>query len=429
MSDPIRVGALRGIMMRGPGITETLPFYEDMWGLDLSHKGNDEVLLRGTGTEPFLYGLKDAPVYGIEYVHFSMPDRASMDALHAQVKAAGASVVGDPAPFPDFCGGYGFEVLDPDNRRLRFRTEAKELEPKDDWARPRKVSHVVLNTPDMEGVQDWYCKVLGFDLFEPKMLIPIGSDEPIYEGELLSESDYETLGNIGDMGRRLEGTGATPYRPGHPRRLAHELTRQLHEHGVASGVPHGRHLVEEDDAGCISGSQPLMDPYVWQPFMGVQYPGQDGFSFSMPIWAAPPLTIGGAITANIILELEIVGAPSPARGSGGGGGERRASWILPPGCCSLASPSALGSRRAWTSMNTRTRSKTRTECCWPAPPAVQVSRCCAGSCSTSAFVPAGASRATRWIVPSMPKRGTITSILCAWIARMYASSSVGCSLK
>ena len=50
-----------------------------------------------------------------------------------------------------------------------------------------------------------------------------------------------------------------------------------------------------------------MDPYVWQPFMGVQYPGQDGFSFSMPIWAAPPLTIGGAITANIILELEIVG--------------------------------------------------------------------------------------------------------------------------
>ncbi|WP_346913766.1 VOC family protein [uncultured Roseibium sp.] len=162
MSDPIRVGALRGIMMRGPGITETLPFYEDMWGLDLSHKGNDEVLLRGTGTEPFLYGLKDAPVYGIEYVHFSMPDRASMDALHAQVTAAGAAVLGDPAPFPDFCGGYGFEILDPDNRRLRFRTEAKELEPKDDWAMPRKVSHVVLNTPNMEGLQDWYCKVLGF---------------------------------------------------------------------------------------------------------------------------------------------------------------------------------------------------------------------------------------------------------------------------
>ena len=46
-------------------------------------------------------------------------------------------------------------------------------------------------------------------------------------------------------------------------------------------------------------------------------------------------------------------------------------------------------------MNTRTRSKTRTECCWPAPPAVQVSRCCAGSCSTAAAVPAGVFGAAR----------------------------------
>ena len=73
----IRTGSLRGIMMRGPGLTATLPFYEDMWGLKLAHREDAVALLRGTGTEPFLYGLTDGDIFGIEYVHFAMPDRAS----------------------------------------------------------------------------------------------------------------------------------------------------------------------------------------------------------------------------------------------------------------------------------------------------------------------------------------------------------------
>jgi catechol 2,3-dioxygenase-like lactoylglutathione lyase family enzyme len=149
-------------MMRGPGITETLPFYEYMWWLKLAHREDGVALLRGTGSEPFLYGLTDGPIFGIEYVHFAMPDRAAMDALHAQVTARGAVVLGDPAPFDDFAGGYGFEILDPDNRRLRFRTAALELDEEAEWAKPRKVSHVVLNTPDMEGTQAFYADVLGF---------------------------------------------------------------------------------------------------------------------------------------------------------------------------------------------------------------------------------------------------------------------------
>lgn len=162
MSDRISVGGLRGIVMRAPGITATKDFYLENWGLTVARDEGDTVYLRGTGPEPFIYGLKDGPVYGIEYVHFSMPDRGTMDALHAQVLAAGEEVLGNPAPFDDFAGGYGFEMLDPDLRRLRFRCDAVKSEPRENWAMPHKVSHVVLNTPDLEAREAWYRDVLGF---------------------------------------------------------------------------------------------------------------------------------------------------------------------------------------------------------------------------------------------------------------------------
>lgn len=162
MTESVRTGSLRGIMMRGPGLTATLPFYQDMWGLKLAHQEPGVALLRGTGQEAFLYGLTDGPIYGIDYVHFAMPDRESMDALHAQCRTREACVLGEPAEFSDWAGGYGFEVLDPDNRRLRFRSDARVHAEEPEWAKPRKVSHVVLNTPDMESTQAFYESVLGF---------------------------------------------------------------------------------------------------------------------------------------------------------------------------------------------------------------------------------------------------------------------------
>lgn len=162
MSNPIRAGFLRGIVMRAPDITATTDFYTELWGLKVAKSEDGITYLRGTGAEPFIYGLKDADGYGIEYVHFGMENRADMDALYNHVIAEDAPVLGTPAIFEDSIGGYGFEVLDPDNRRLRFTTELEMNAQEDEFAYPRKVSHVVLNTPDMDGLEIWYQDVLGF---------------------------------------------------------------------------------------------------------------------------------------------------------------------------------------------------------------------------------------------------------------------------
>ncbi|MGX1309039.1 catechol 2,3-dioxygenase-like lactoylglutathione lyase family enzyme [Amorphus suaedae] len=162
MTEPLRAGHLRGIMMRAPAMTATVDFYVDSWGLSLAKRGDGVAYMAGTGSEPFLYGLKDSDTFGIEYIHFGMPDRAAMDAFYLQAVERGATAVAAPAPFEDAIGGYGFEILDPDFRRLRFTTDLEMKASEDQFALPRKVSHVVLNTPDMEGVRDWYCETLGF---------------------------------------------------------------------------------------------------------------------------------------------------------------------------------------------------------------------------------------------------------------------------
>lgn len=158
----IRVGTLRGLVMRAPGITATRDFYLDQWGLHLAYEGDGITYLRGTGAESFIYGLKDDATYGIEYIHFGMTDRAEIDALYAQVTGLGQVALCAPAVFDDAIGGYGFEMLDPDNRRLRFTTDLAPRLAETVHAQPHKVSHVVLNTPDMDGAEKWYQEVLGF---------------------------------------------------------------------------------------------------------------------------------------------------------------------------------------------------------------------------------------------------------------------------
>lgn len=162
MTDQIPELHLRGIVMRAPGITSTVDFYTEMWGLRAEKTGDGIVYLSGTGPEPFIYGLKDSDRYGIEYIHFGTKDRADIDALYAHVTASGAATLAAPAEFEDLIGGYGFEMLDPENRRIRFTTDLKLRTPEDVFAFPRKISHVVLNSSDMDGLQKFYEDVLGF---------------------------------------------------------------------------------------------------------------------------------------------------------------------------------------------------------------------------------------------------------------------------
>ncbi|MCU4653490.1 VOC family protein [Roseibacterium sp. SDUM158016] len=197
MTEDLRLDHLRGIVMRAPGITATTAFYTDQWGLHVAHEGDGITYLRGTGDQPFIYGLRDDATYGIEYIHFGMPDRDGVDVLYRQLSEKGADLRGAPGMFEGPFGGYGFEVVDPDNRRLRITADIALRDADDIHAYPRKISHVVLNTPDMEGMQRWYEEMLGFrtsDYSADQMVfLRIGSD---HHAIALVRAQYPAINHV-----------------------------------------------------------------------------------------------------------------------------------------------------------------------------------------------------------------------------------------
>lgn len=163
MTERIGIDFLRGIAMRAPNALETKEFYVKNWGLKVQHETSDTIYFRGTGPEPYIYSLKQDPTYGIDYVNFGMTSRGRVDALHARLNSKGATLLGAPAALETPGGGYGFTVIDPEHRRLRIAADVTPLaDASEELAKPWKVTHVVLNTPDMEALQSFYSEALGF---------------------------------------------------------------------------------------------------------------------------------------------------------------------------------------------------------------------------------------------------------------------------
>lgn len=166
MTDRISVDFLRGIAMRAPGMTATADFYTETWGLQQVPSDDGIVYLRGSGPEAFIYALTDGEDFGIEYVNLGMTSRARLEALYDQLRRdCPAALMSEPQQMTTPGGGYGFYLRDPHDRRLRI---VAEVTPHEDagasFARPTKVSHVVLNSPDLQATQAFYTQMLGFRL-------------------------------------------------------------------------------------------------------------------------------------------------------------------------------------------------------------------------------------------------------------------------
>ena len=161
-----RITGLRSVELGVTDLTQSVAFYNRVWGLDPVVSDGDTIHLRANGAEHHAVTLRERPKAGLLGVHFATTDRDAVDALHARAKAAGAGVNGAPADLPKSAGGgYGFQFKTPEGQVLNISADvARHPNTNNDRSKPHKLSHVVLNSADIESETSFFIDMLGFKL-------------------------------------------------------------------------------------------------------------------------------------------------------------------------------------------------------------------------------------------------------------------------
>ena len=158
-----KITAVRSVTLGTPDLRASTTFYSEIWGLTPVLEKDGVTYLRGTGSFHHLLALVEQPQPRLMGLDLLASDHAAIAALHATIAASPAAGLTAPAAITAPGGGYGFSFSDPEGRNLRVLTEdARHADSEMHPDRPFKITHVVLNSADMDATSSFYCERLGF---------------------------------------------------------------------------------------------------------------------------------------------------------------------------------------------------------------------------------------------------------------------------
>lgn len=158
--------ALRRIGLGVERFDDARRFYGQEWGLEELAETRDDAdvaALRATGAENHVLQLRRAHRNGIDHIAFAVATPADVDRWAEHLVAHGVALAAPPGRLDGPGGGYGLRACDPEGRLIELSAEIEAVPPQVDAdSVPRKLSHVVLNTADIDAACRWWCDVMGF---------------------------------------------------------------------------------------------------------------------------------------------------------------------------------------------------------------------------------------------------------------------------
>ena len=160
------VTALRSIELEVTDLKRSVAFYCEMWGLTSLIEENGAAYLRGTGTEHHVVRLREAPRAKLVAVHFATSSRNAVSVLHDSACSLGIRIVRPPAELSKVAGGgYGFTFATPDGQELSVSADVgRHADSISDHTRPINLTHVVINSADVDKQVAFFQDALGFRL-------------------------------------------------------------------------------------------------------------------------------------------------------------------------------------------------------------------------------------------------------------------------
>lgn len=159
------VNALTALELGIPDLDAAVAFYENVWGLSPVARTTDACYLRTSGTDYFVLALHRAEAPSLVRVRLSAENRQTVDALAPRITKAGGRLLHNPRTIEAPGGGYGFAFHDLEGREFQVVCDGRThppVTPAND--RPCRLSHVVLNSLDLDRASAFLRDALGFRL-------------------------------------------------------------------------------------------------------------------------------------------------------------------------------------------------------------------------------------------------------------------------
>ncbi|MEU9340263.1 VOC family protein [Streptomyces sp. NPDC048278] len=157
---------VRSVGLGVPDLRQAREFYEKRWQLE-AVRTEDGLLYLGAGcAESHVLRLRVTPDPRMDLLCLGAESAGAVDRIAARVaRNPEGKLLGDPAPRQDLGGGYAVRFLDCDGRVVEVSAEVEDrvFRPVEELeSRPLAISHVVLNTRDLQRARAFYESVLGF---------------------------------------------------------------------------------------------------------------------------------------------------------------------------------------------------------------------------------------------------------------------------
>jgi catechol 2,3-dioxygenase-like lactoylglutathione lyase family enzyme len=159
---------LRHVDLAVPDLGRQLEFYTGVWGLTRVGGDNGIAFLAAEGSpENYIIRLRQDPAKRLDLVAFGAENATHVDALAERLATAGIPLVGEPGPVGTLGGGYGFRFYDIDGRTVEISSDVevrahRQIEERESI--PVRLSHVVLNSTDIDRTRRFYEEHLDFAL-------------------------------------------------------------------------------------------------------------------------------------------------------------------------------------------------------------------------------------------------------------------------
>ena len=159
---------LRHVDLAIPDFERQHAFYTDVWGLTEVESDDGLSFLAAEGSpERYVVRLRRADDKRLDLVSFGAANAADVDTLAERLLAAGVDLITRPGTLDTPGGGHGFRFFDVDGRTIEVSADVEAREHRrieEQESIPVRLSHVVLNAPDLARTRAWYEEHLSFAL-------------------------------------------------------------------------------------------------------------------------------------------------------------------------------------------------------------------------------------------------------------------------